>query len=381
MKKVVIITIHYVDNFGSVLQTYATQHTFNKLGCSAQILDYIRENYRYPYLLKETSQKYKKRQGLLYAQPFRSVLLFRWSLIYKKRERIFSKFRRKYFNLTKSYHDYSDLMNCPPLADIYVTGSDQVWNNEYNGGFLPEYFLSFAPKDSKKIAFSASFGKTQFDREDLEEMHPYLKEYDGISVREESGLGILKGVGCHNAIHVLDPTLMLSKEDWCRALNISDSFLQKKSQKGYVLLYQLNYNEKMKVFAERLAAENNLKLYIVSAVYKIASQNAKILNYLAPEEFVSCINGAAYVVTDSFHGTAFSLNFHKNVYVFNPPKYSTRISSILKLVGVEHRLVEEEMDWMKYCPINFETVDAVFESERKKANEFIGKFLEDHYES
>ena len=374
MKKALIITIHYVDNFGSVLQTYATQHVFDRLGCRAQILDYVRENYRYPYLLKETNQKYKERKGILYSQPFRSLLLFRWSLIYKQRERIFSKFRKNHFQLTKSYKEYGELMQEPPVADIYVTGSDQVWNNEYNGGFLPEYFLSFAPQESKKIAFSASFGKTQFSRAELLEMQSYLQKYDGISVRESSGVEVIHQMNCQPAMHVLDPTLMLSKEEWCEALNISSSC--KKARKGYVLLYQLNFNDKMKIFAERLAKENNLNWYIVSAAYKIAPSKAKILNNLAPEEFVSLINGADYVVTDSFHGTAFSLNFHKNVYVFNPPKYSTRLSSILTLVDSESRLVEDEMDWSRYPAINFETVDAIFQTEREKGKEFIRGFLD-----
>ena len=367
MKKAAVITLHYVDNFGSVLQTLATQRVLERLGIDSEVIDYTRANNKYDYLLEETKQRYAARGDIFSRFPFRQLLTLRWSAKYKARKALFDAFRSRYLSLTREYEDLDDLMRDPPKADFYITGSDQTWNGQYNGGVLPEYFLAFAPEGKTRFALSASFGKTDFTDDEIAEMKPYLHAYKGISVRESSGLSVLARAGYSDALHVLD----LSAKEWDETLGIGGE-----DEKKYILLYQLNANAKMEAFAKKLAADEEMEVRIISGAYRKAPfANAKLFAGVRPEEFVRCVRNASHVVTDSFHGTAFSLNYGRDVYVFSPPKFSTRLLSILSLVGEEGRIADEKSDWRSFAPIDDAHVQEVFAHEREKAERFCAEKL------
>lgn len=369
MKKASVITLQYIDNYGSVLQAFATQEILGSMGYESEIVNYTRPNCTYSYLKKKVYTTYRNCKDIRAFYPVAKLLETRWCLKTKKRRKVFETFRKKYINLSNKYSSSQELIANPPIADVYITGSDQTWNCEYNGGILGEYFLNYAPSNVKKIALSVSIGIEHIPTAFAKEMSDYVKLYDGISVREESALTVLRELGYRNAVHVVDPSLMLSADEWIKLLNL------KGSKKLYVFVYQLNANKDMLNFAVRIAKDNKLELVILSAV-KLKNIGFKhtIVKNCKPEHFLELIKNAKYVVTDSFHGTAFSFNFNKNIYVFNPPKYSTRLISILKLFGAEFRLIKNAY-WKEIQPIDFDKVNSVLTCEQKKAKKFLSYYL------
>lgn len=368
MKKASIITLQYIDNYGSVLQTYATQEIFRSIGYESEIVNYTRENCTYSFQRKLAFQRYRSRGGIISLYPIAKLLECRWSFIIKKRTKVFDSFRNKYINLSKEYSTAEELLNDPPIADVYVTGSDQTWNAEYNGGVLGEYFLNYAPHNAKKIALSASIGTESIAQEFAEAMAHYVNTYDGVSVREQSAVVALESIGYSKAVHVLDPTLMLSGDEWTHSLRL------KETDKPYVFMYQLNDNIKMLDFAAQIARDNNIELIIITPKYRGAKCKHRVIKSCKPEHFLALLKNAKYVVTDSFHGTAFSFNFNKNVFVFNPPKYSTRIKSILDLLDSDFRLVKDE-HWRDIEKIDFKKVNRVLSEERAKVRRFLSFHL------
>lgn len=369
-KKAAIITLHYVDNYGSVLQAYASQVFFDDLGFDTSIINYVRPNYRFKGLIRDAESKYKNRHDIFSLYLFRKLLLIRWAYKYLSHEKNFRAFRKR-LRLTDLYGSFEELKDKCPVADLFITGSDQVWNNQYNGGFLPEYYLAFCDERKDKIAFSSSFGQDSFDDHELIELKKYVHNYKCITVRENNGLEILEKVNYKNAKLILDPTLFISANRWKTLCSLREN-----TQK-YILLYQLNYNDNMESFVKQLSADTGLKVVIVSDAYKKTWTNSRLKNNLLVEEFLNCIYNASYVVTDSFHGTAFSFNFNVPVFCFLPPKYGNRITSFLKLIRAEDRLVKDNtISWKLYQDINFDRVNSILDDERKKCICFFEKNLD-----
>ena len=180
--KISVITLHYVKNYGSVLQTYATQKTFENYGFDVQFINYVR-----PCEIAYGTAKISLAQKII--QIMKSFLIY---IITRKNsksnDKVFTLFISKYINLSKYYSNYDELLSSPPDADIYCTGSDQMWNSKWNEGVVPAYFLAFAPKGKSKIAYATSIGLTEFERDDIPIIQQYLKDYSHISVREKSAI-------------------------------------------------------------------------------------------------------------------------------------------------------------------------------------------------
>ena len=178
--KVSIITLHRVFNYGSVLQTYASQKIFEQHGCDVEIVDYITSQRTNKRLFFDVPDSLKGNK----AQKWIYIVLRAISVVIKKTT--FGVFLRKYVHLTKKqYICAQDLIDAPPIADVYVTGSDQTWNSKYNEGVDRGFFLEYAPKDKKKISYVSSFGKTALDENEFDITKEYLKKYSAISVRED----------------------------------------------------------------------------------------------------------------------------------------------------------------------------------------------------
>lgn len=358
MKKVAVVTLHYIRNYGSLLQTYATQKKFELMGYSAEIVDYVRPNAEDNNLIKAGMQR-KGQNGNAVKKMIYTCLK---KIETSKRKKVCDNFLTQYIHLTRKYADYADLKNNPPSADIYVTGSDQTWNSEYNGGVLPAYYLDFAPEGKKRIGYSISIGMDQFPNNEIKETTEYVKKYTAISVREESAKKLIEGLGIRNVQHILDPTLVLNKEEW------SNMIAHRMIQDKYIIIYRLNDNPEMEQFAQDLAKKTGCKIVRMSYYLSHYRNKGKMIYCPTVQEFLSLINYADYVVTDSFHCTAFSLNFHKEFFVFYPGKYNTRLQSVLELTGTAHRVMNGKSETGE---INFNKVDEVLNRERKKVDDFI----------
>ena len=235
--KASVITLHTVDNYGSVMQTYATQQILKKCGYDVEFVDYWRKdnlpvNRAEKMLESSTLQKLKPLWGI---NGFtRKAMIAILKMILENRKSPMWRFLEEKVQLTEvRYCSYEELEANPPVADVYITGSDQVWNSIWNQGIDRSYFLDFAPAGKPRIAFSASIGREQLDAEETPETKRLLEKYSAISVREQSAVVLLASMDIKSTL-VLDPTLMLEANEWRKLAS------KPKIKKQYLLIYQLN---------------------------------------------------------------------------------------------------------------------------------------------
>lgn len=371
--KASVITLHTVDNYGSAMQTYATKKVLDKFGYTVEFIDYWRKGnlpeYRAKQLLQSRIlQKFKFLWGInKYSQRVATLTL---SLILKNRKSVMQKFLEKHIQLTDCrYNSYDELKKNPPLADIYITGSDQVWNKIWNQGIDKAYFLDFAPAGKPRISFAASIGRNHLDEDEILETMKLLKKYDAISVREQSAVDLLSSMGIPSTL-ILDPTLMLKAEEW-KKIAVKVEF-----DRPYLLIYQLNPNPQMDIYAKKIAQKKGWD--VVRIGFGTADKKKSGICIMLPsvEKFLGLFFGASCVLTDSFHATAFSLNLGIDFISVMPPRFGTRIESILELTGTHERLLKNFNDF-RICErsINKEHVYNILEKERQKGILFLQENL------
>lgn len=357
--KVDVITLHAVQNYGSVLQALATQEILKQHGCEVEIINYIREDVKYENLLKVRSNGNVIKKAVLYPS------VKRW-------KKVFESFYHEHLNLSEHIYTTKDDFNRYPLhADVFCTGSDQVWNSKWNLGIVPELYLSFAPKNSFKFAFSASFGQNRLEDSEVKATQKYIDDYHFISVREKSAVKILEEqYGVKDAVHILDPTLTMNDSFW------RHHAAKRKIAGDYILIYNLNRSREFDDYAKKLSKKTGLPLVRLCIRYDQFYRVGK--SVLIPEipEFISLIDNAKYVLTDSFHATAFSMNMGTEPICVYPKEFGGRLESFLNLVESQQRHVKnyDDLDVVNRN-VDFTTVNRILEAERKKANEFLDAVL------
>ncbi len=363
--KVSVITRHAIANYGSLLQAFATQKMLENLGHECEIVDYIRDDESYRQhektLLKQKKEwnnnPIKKALYLLMRQP-ESV----------KAGKRFEKERNELLNLSDRYTNPMALNNNPPAADIYMTGSDQVWGPVANGTYDDSYLLSFTA--GKKIAYAASFGHTEMTEELKDYYKKWLTKYNSIAVREDSAVEILKDMGI-NSFQVLDPTLLLDKEIW-------KEYLLPIKKKKYILAYQLHNDKKLGEYAKKVAKSKGLPLIRVSASFHQITREGKFKWCPKLGEFLSYVANAECMITDSFHGTAFAINFNTPfVEVLPNNKTGTRNMSILNLTKLTDRVLKDFNDTeLANKEIDFSYANSVIEEQRRHSINVLKEMLE-----
>lgn len=312
--KVSLITIKGIYNYGAVLQGYATYKYLAKQNKNVEVIDYFPE-----YFEKDTP---------LYKRILIQILT------YKKRMKI-NQFLKKYMILTnRKYKNNLELTLNTPQADTYIVGSDQVWNSQLSKGELdPAFFLAFA-KDKKKISYSSSIGRTDVTKEELLQMKSFLKDFEHVAVREKSAKDLLEGVGVNNVTNVLDPVFLLEIEDYKR-------FIKPLEFKKYVLIYSFEKNPLIEKIAQDLAREKGLQVIELGIFYS-KYKNDKYIHSAGIEDFLSLIYYSDFVITSSFHGTAFSLLLNKQFVSVAPSTRRTRLENITGIFEVSNRLISDE---------------------------------------
>lgn len=368
MKKVDIITLHRVVNYGSVLQTYALQEKIKEKGFEVEVIDYYPERLHLMGMLKRLKNKKDILKKNLFIRFGAQCVIFP---SYVQRFNMFKSFLKKYIKMTdKTYYTKEDLEKETPKADIYCTGSDQVWNSEWNEKIEYPFFLDFVPEGKKRISYAASFGKKTLTEKEIPETKRLIERYKYLAMRELSGVEILKQLGRNDGINVLDPTLLLNKKEWLKIAS------NKYSDKKYVLMYNLNRNKKIDEYVKKLAKEKNLDIYYISYNLHECLKKGKMKCNVKVEDFLSLISNASYVVTDSFHATAFSINFNTPFMIIFPNKFSTRLASILEVTGLQDRIVEDHNSIeLANRTIDFLHANEVLEKERQKASDYLDKAL------
>lgn len=364
------ITLVWVSNHGTMLQAYALQYYLEKLGYEVEIIDFQPVGLR----ARRTLFAPTKTENIIK----RSIKFIPRLVCNLTGNLIAKKFVEHYIHLTKTkYKRYSDLQKNIPAADIYFVGSDQVWNTQNNNepDDIKAYYLCFVPKGYKKISYASSFGKIDFTKEEIYEVSGYLKSFNAISVREFSGLETLKKMGVKNGVHVLDPTLLLSQSEWNKIIN------KKKPKPGYVFVYNLNRNKMISKYAKNVADILKLRIVNFADTYEfISNANNRIINN--PIDFLLYIANSSYVVTDSFHGLAFSLIYNRQFVCFAPPKYDDRLKSLLDLTGLSNRMYSKYIDLKEERSVLLEDIDynrvnIILKREKEKSKEYISVMLKD----
>ena len=358
MKKVVFITTQATQNYGSVLQTFATQMLINSFFCTSECIDYIRGNQN-PERSNAKSKPIK--------QLPRKIIT---SVSSRKRNGVFRGFMNKNIVLSKKYYSEKELEADIPEADIYCTGSDQVWNSDWNDGFEEPYYLKFVPEGKRRISLSSSIGREDFADWEKEKAYELLSKYQFISVRESSAVQILEDIGIHNAIHLVDPTLQLDREFW------EDFAAPRFEKEDYVLIYQLKQNADFDKYAVAFAKRKKMKLLRICTRYDRLILPGKSVLLPSISEFVSLFRHASYVITDSFHGTAFSLNLNKEVISIYPHRFSSRINDILADTGMLNRHLESYQDLdIADDPADFTSVNTFLNGQRTKCRKYLSNAL------
>lgn len=359
--KVEVITLHRVTNFGSLLQTYATQRCLEQLGCEVETVDFVPEGLTFYRSVWPKGHSTVKR--LIKLAPLMVCNMIQFSMS--------DRFLRKHIHLTdKRYGCYGELEVDCPKADVYLSGSDQVWNTQNNNppADLGAYYLAFAG-DSKKIAYAGSFGKDDFSPAEKNMVTAWLKKYHALSVREDTALNTLRDFGL-DGVHVVDPTLLLTAQQW------RDFCTKKKPKPGYVFIYNLNRNKVLEQAALAIAKKKGLRVVNFADTFEFV-KGAENRFGNDPLDFINYISNADYVLTDSFHGTAFSLNFSRQVLSIPAPKYNCRLESILRLTGCEDRMftsVEEALKKVD-APIDYSAVNEKLNAARKASMEYLKEAL------
>ena len=302
MKKIGIITLQG-DNYGATLQAVALNKKLNDLGYDAENLDYNDKKRVLSGLSLKGRVKFFLRQKVII--PI---------LIGNKRKKNFNAFRKNYLKLSSDRWDSKEkLAQNPPQYDVYISGSDQIWNpdvinNDYN------YLLAFAPDESKKIAYASSFGKAEISEDKYDIYKHYLSRYNHLAVRENSGQKLVEKLTGRSCYTVVDPTLLLTEQEW------SEMASAQKDTEPYILCYYMPGDklvcDAICKIATALSKKTGKKVINLGLKeHYVLKPGLDFRATAGPAEFISLFLNADCIVTNSFHGTAFATNFNKQLYV------------------------------------------------------------------
>lgn len=310
-----IITFSDAQNYGAMLQAYALIHYINTLGHNCALINYRKFDQRW----------FKPRK------TFQDILV---TLLLRKqgRKRIshYQEFRKKHLNLTYLCNDLDDLKELNKYFDVFITGSDQVWN--CNVCMNDAFFLSFVSKHKLKIAYAPSFGSVAFSEKNHQKATAYIKKLDYVSVREKSGARLIKQLTGINAPVVLDPVFLVPLDHWIQILSKQVPF-----NGNFIFVYTTEVNKKLFSTVHMLSQEKKLK--VISTQY-ISGCRCITKKDIGPLEFLQYIYHADYVLSTSFHATAFSIIFNKPFGVFLHSQTGTRVKDLLLDLHIDNRILD-----------------------------------------
>ncbi len=361
-KKIAILTCGLQDNYGANLQAYATQEFVNSKGCFVRMINYNFEN-----------EKSYSPLAQRHIKSFVASILF-YSLrksIYKS----FKGFRSTYMKYSKKIIlDEDDLRNELKNYDLIIIGSDQVWNpySEINRHFtlLDFYDVNEGPK---RVSYASSFGVRELPESMAKMYGDALKNFDMLSVREESGKRIIDNLFENNVKIVVDPVFLISTLDWEQIARPVEEL----KGKQFVFVYDLWHAPETRDIAAKVAKKLHCDTYILSR-NTFNDKRVKNLYGIGPCEFIWLVKNASYVVTDSFHGTAFSIIFRKNFWIYcsdRSKSLSDRIEFILKNFGLTQRLVSN-IDDVTASEVNYKEVPIEAEKWINASKKYFVKALE-----
>ena len=378
MKKVGLIT-YYGDNYGGVLQAYALQRTVEEQDFACELIsnEFLGKKSRVQKLKSKVSKLLSAVRNPSDYRAKREVY-HQYASERKIKAAKFEAFRKANLNIhTTGYTSYRQYVDNPPAYDVYLCGSDQIWNpNLYcENGF---YFAGFAPEKVLKIAYASSIGVSSVTKKQAAFMAPLLNRMDVISTREQKGADIINAISDKQARVVLDPTLLLNADDW------SEVAAPRLIEEPYVFCYLFGEREYIETVKQTVKELTGMKVVCIPFVPReLDSDDEKIFD-AGPAEFISLIKHASLVLTDSFHATAFSLNLQTPFISLcrfaksDKKGMNDRLVTILNAVGLQERLVDaDDMVTAEFLyDIDFEKAHALLDEKRAKDRQFLTDALQ-----
>lgn len=366
--KIALITIQNANNYGAILQVFAMQEVLKRYG-DVDVLNYENRHISRSFDLIRFKFGFR---GLLGAGKDVLRLFPRYRVINK-----FKEFINEKINLTSEL-DYDDLLNGKASNyDVYISGSDQIWNplcvSEVKR-IDRAYFLDFAPIGADKISYASSMGSYEYTDSEIVVVEKLLSSFKSISVREKNSQEYLGDLLGRTVEHVLDPTLLLSKYEWMSVLGMREGC---DISDKYILLYTVPKIPLIKSVVEFLSKKLGLRVLAIDQGISAGAEVDSQIRDASPVEFVEYFLNAEFVITDSFHGTCFSLNFNKPFVCVSSSMHKNRIKSLLDMVGLSGRLIEKASDIDK-LDINLDMVASsqALEFYREKSLSYIESSLD-----
>lgn len=357
--KIGILTFHRAENFGAVLQCYALQTYLESQEYSVKVIDY-----RCP-AIEQTYDLFNLRLFFQRWNIFASFQVY-INRLYQWKDRLNKKkgyisFRNKYLHLTKSIFNIKKDLG----FDIYITGSDQVWNTSLLHGLNKVYFLDFPMStNAKRISYAVSSETKAIDK--LDQFGLYLKyaleRFDSISVREDVLAEKLRKYTSKYIYTCIDPTFLISKDKYLQ-------LAQKPKEKNYILVYHMAEIPEGTAIAEHIARKNGFSIIEIHARFANRKDNNRHKQNVGPLELLGYIAYANIIITTSFHGLALSLIFEKNFYVISKPN-NLRLKSLLDKIGLENRLISS-FDEIKNTCIDYKTTTKLIHKLSESSKQYI----------
>ena len=361
--KIGLLTFHCAQNYGAVLQCYATQEFLKSKGYEIEVIDYRPDYLLRPYRLFNTKR-------LVCGNPITSTINLVKELIQFPRrcyrQWAYHRFAKKYLTLSKTVTKAL----IPSHYDTYIVGSDQIWNPKLTHGFDDAYFCRFAfPKGDKRyIAYAASMEAKELSPEARQYYQEVLKDFDAVSVREGDLAQLLQPLTPLQITQVLDPTLMADPCIW-------NAFATRHfTKKKYVVIYQGRSNKASERVAKNIAKQVGGEVFILSTWFSLSRGESH--QNIGPEEFVDVIRHAACVITTSFHGTAFSIIFNRPFYTIRMNDGAdTRSQSLLESLNLQDRMISTDSSPI-FSPIDYSEANTKLKELRCNSQEFLLKALD-----
>lgn len=356
-KSVEIVTFHNAYNYGAVLQCYALKTIIRREGYVSTVRNHQNEQINRAYapklFIKSRSPKRIIRNAMAYPRKL-------------KRHKAFYPFIKQYILDRNSREEDIE-------EKKYICGSDQVWNCDISH-FDKTYFLDFVNRKEQKNAFSASFGFDSIPEEYRSEYKRLLSDFNKITVREQQGANIIGELLGINVPVTLDPSLLLNRNDW----EAIASPVREKEK--YILLYLMEETESIISFALRLKQVTGLQILYISDETSHKIKGIKYKSFITPQKWLSLFLYADYVVTNSFHGMVFSINFHRNLFVdFLPPpaKVNSRLENVIQLFGLQNRVISSFKSKHIANGMSYVKIDRILTNERKRSLQYLRGILDE----
>ena len=356
MNKVGIMTYHNANNYGAALQAYALQTTVSRLfpDCKVEVIDYQAKAIRDQRSFKAL----RRSQGIVKAMIHYPFL--------KHRIKNIDRFVAEKMQLSQKVDSRKKLSEIASDYKAIISGSDQVWNRKLTGG-EDTYLQDFHQGKARKISYAASLGVSEIPGEWKEDYKKYLMQFDAVSVREDAARVLLKKEFDIDAAVHIDPTLLLDAADWQKIA------AKNKQKHKYVLVYMVPFQKAVLEYGKAMAKKHDAKLVVVCRSLKSGGGTYKGMSPV--DEILSLFQNAQYVVTNSFHGTAFSVINRRKFVLFlnNPVGYNIRAKQLLLSCGILKD--EESGDRVDCLQCDWDQVTENLDIKKKEAKEYLRKVV------